>query len=436
METFLLRNIGNPDSADINEYIKAGGYQALAKALALKPSDIIDEVKKAGLRGRGGAGFPTGMKWSFAAADQNKSKYLVCNADEGEPGTFKDKTVLEKNPHLLIEGMCISAYALGAGYGYIYLRGEYPQAEHILEVAIKEAYDKGFLGDNILRKGVRFQLAVHQGAGAYICGEETALIASLEGKRGQPGIKPPFPVNEGFLAKPTIVNNVETFANIPYIIGIGSNEYSKLGNSDCPGPRLFSVSGHVKKRGVYELPVGISLKEIIYTHCGGIEGDKNLKAVIPGGITTPILPADKIDCPMDFVNMPKSGSMPGSGAVMVFDESVDLVKVCRRAIKFLEHESCGKCTPCREGIGWLRSILDRLATGEGREGDIDLLLEVSKNIMGKTFCALGDGAAGVVQNFIKHFRPEFETHINKDYPTHLPLREEWTAEGPVPGVRA
>ena len=413
METFLLRNIGNPDSADINEYIKAGGYKALAKALALKPSEVIDEVKKSGLRGRGGAGFPTGMKWSFAAADRKKPKCLVCNADEGEPGTFKDKVILEKNPHLLIEGMCISGYACQAEYGYIYLRGEYPQAKYILEGAIKQAYDKGFLGDDILRKGIRFQVAVHQGAGAYICGEETALIDSLEGKRGQPRIKPPFPVNEGYMAKPTVVNNVETLANIPYIIEIGSNKYSQLGSSGCPGPKLFSVSGHVKKPGVYELPMGTSLKEIIYTHCGGIAGDKNLKAVIPGGITTPILPAGKIDCPMDFVNMPRHGSVLGSGGVMVFDESVDLVKVCRRAIKFLEHESCGKCTPCREGVGWLRSILDRVADGEGRDGDTDLLLEVSKNIMGKTFCALGDGAAGVVQNFIKYFRPEFESHINK-----------------------
>ncbi|MGD0282086.1 MAG: NADH-quinone oxidoreductase subunit NuoF [Dissulfurispiraceae bacterium] len=413
MEKFLLRNIGNPNSADIKEYIKAGGYKSLAKALAVKSSDIIDEVKKSGLRGRGGAGFPTGMKWSFAAADQKKPKYIVCNADEGEPGTFKDRPILEKNPHLLIEGMCISGYALEAEYGYIYLRGEYPQAKYILEAAIKQAYDNGFLGDDILRKGVRFHIVVHQGAGAYICGEETALIESLEGKRGQPRIRPPFPVNEGFLGKPTVVNNVETLANIPYIVEIGSNEYSHIGSSDCPGPKLYSVSGHVKKPGVYELPMGISLRELIYTQCGGISGDKSLKAVIPGGITTPILPADKIDCPMDYVNMPKHGSMLGSGAVMVFDESVDLVKVCRRAIKFLEHESCGKCTPCREGVGWLRSILDRVSYGEGMAGDIDLLLEVSKNIMGNTFCPLGDSAAGVVQNFIKHFSPEFEGHVGK-----------------------
>ncbi len=412
MEKYLLRNIENPNSADISEYTKAGGYAALSKALDMKPAEIIDLIKKAGLRGRGGAGFPTGMKWSFAAADPKRPKYLLCNADEGEPGTFKDRPILEKNPHLLIEGMIISGHALQAEYGYIYLRGEYPQAKDILEAAIKQAYDKKILGDDILGKGVKFELYVHQGAGAYICGEETALIESLEGKRGQPRIKPPFPVNEGFLAKPTVVNNVETLSNVPYVVEIGAEEYSKIGSSDCPGPKLFSVSGHVKKPGVYELPMGTTLKDIIYTHCGGITGDKKLKAVIPGGITTPILPADKIDCPMDFVNMPKHGSMLGSGAVMAFDESVDLVKVCLRAIKFLEHESCGKCTPCREGVGWMRSILGRISSGAGSEGDIDLLMEVSKNIMGKTFCPLGDGAASVVQNFIKHFRNEFEAHIN------------------------
>lgn len=411
MEKYLLRNIDNPNSADLNEYAKAGGYKALAKALAMEPAAIIDSVKKAGLRGRGGAGFPTGMKWSFAAADPKKPKYVVCNADEGEPGTFKDRPILEKNPHLLIEGMVISGHALGAEYGYIYLRGEYPGAKDILDGAIRQAYDKGYLGDDILGKGTRFHLAVHQGAGAYICGEETALIESLEGKRGQPRIKPPFPVNEGFLAKPTVVNNVETLANLPLIIEIGADAYAQIGSVDCPGPKLYSVSGHVNKPGVYELPMGTTLRDIIYTHCSGIRGGKKLKAVIPGGISTPILPADQIDCPMDFSAMLKHGSMLGSGAVMVFDETVDLVKVCYRAIKFFEHESCGKCTPCREGVGWLRSILGRIDRGAGREGDIELLLEIAKNIFGRTFCPLGDGAAGVVQSFIKHFRGEFESKI-------------------------
>jgi len=411
MEKVLLKNIENSNSADINEYKKVGGYSSLPKALGLQPKEIIEEVKKAGLRGRGGAGFPVAMKWTFASADPKFPKYLLCNADEGEPGTFKDRPILEKNPHILIEGMAISAYALGAEYGYIYLRGEYPEAKNILNKAIRQANDNGFLGDNILGKGIKFHLAVHQGAGAYICGEETALIESLEGDKGQPRIKPPFPVNVGVFSKPTVVNNVETLSNLPYIIKIGGEAYSKIGSADCPGPKLFCVSGHIEKPGVYELPMGTILREIIYNHCGGIKNGKKLKAVIPGGITTPVLPPDKIDCPMDFVNMPKHGSMLGSGAVIVMDETVCLVKVCYRALKFLEHESCGKCTPCREGTGWLRGILGRIESGEGRAEDVDLLLSVSGNMMGKTFCPLGDGAASVVQNFVKHFRPEFEEHI-------------------------
>jgi len=411
MEKILLKNIDNPNSADINEYKKVGGYRSLPKAFGYKPQEIIEIVKKSGLRGRGGAGFPVAMKWSFASADPKFPKYLLCNADEGEPGTFKDRPILEKNPHLLIEGMAMSGYAIGAEYGYIYLRGEYPHAKDVLNRAIAQAYDNGLLGDNILNKEVRFHLAVHQGAGAYICGEETALIESLEGDRGQPRTRPPFPVNVGVFLKPTVVNNVETLANIPYILEIGGEAYSKIGSPDCPGPKLYCVSGHVEKPGVYELPMGTILRDIIYTHCGGIKGGKKLKAVIPGGVTTPVLPADKIDCPMDFVNMPKHGSMLGSGAVIVMDESVCLVKVCYRILKFLEHESCGKCTPCREATGWLRSILERIENGEGVGGDIELLLSVSGNMLGKTFCPLGDGAASVVQNFIKHFRNEFEEHI-------------------------
>ena len=411
MARYLLKGIENPRLSDIKEYKKIGGYKSLSKALDHQPKDIIDEVKKSGLRGRGGAGFPTGMKWAFASADPQSPKYLICNADEGEPGTFKDKLILEKKPHLLIEGMVISGYALNAENGFIYLRGEYPAAKDILENAIRQAYDEGFLGDNILGRGVKFHLSVHQGAGAYICGEETALIESLEGKRGQPRIKPPFPVNVGVFSLPTIINNVETIANIPYILEIGAEAYSKIGSKECPGPKLYSVSGHVEKAGVYELPMGTSLRELIYAHCGGIKGGKRLKAVIPGGISTPILPADKIDCPMDFVNMPRHGSMLGSGAVIVFDETTCLVKVCYRALKFFEHESCGKCVPCREGTGWLRSILERIENGEGKEDYIELLLDVSGNIAGKTLCPLGDGAASVVQNFIKHFRDEFEEHI-------------------------
>lgn len=413
MGKVLLKNIDNPDSADINVYKNSGGYSSLLKALELQPKDIIEEVQKSGLKGRGGAGFPVAMKWSFAAADPKFPKYLLCNADEGEPGTFKDKIILEKNPHLLIEGMIISGYALGAECGYIYLRGEYPKSRDILNKAIAQAYDDKFLGNNILGKNKKFHLSVHFGAGAYICGEETALIESIEGDRGQPRIKPPFPVNAGVWAKPTVINNVETLSNLPYILEIGGEAYSKIGTPECPGPKLYCVSGHVQKPGVYELPMGTTLREIIFTHCGGIKDNGKLKAVIPGGITTPILPPDKIDCPMDFASMPKYGSMLGSGAVIVMDETVCLVKVCWRALKFLEHESCGKCTPCREGTGWLRKILERIENGNGSQEDIGLLLSISSNMMGKTFCPLGEGAASIIQNFIKHFRPEFEDHINK-----------------------
>ncbi|UCG77350.1 MAG: NADH-quinone oxidoreductase subunit NuoF [Nitrospirota bacterium] len=411
MDTFLLKNINTPGSADISVYKKSGGYKSLKKALKMKPEDIIDEVKRAGLRGRGGAGFPTGMKWDFASRDKNFPKYLLCNADEGEPGTFKDRPILEKDPHLLIEGMAISAHALQAEQGYIYLRAEYPAAKKILEDAIDQAYEDGILGEGIMGSKTNFDLAVHRGAGAYICGEETALIESIEGKRGQPRLKPPFPVNVGAWGKPTIVNNVETLSNLPLIIEIGADAYSKIGNPDCPGPKLYSVSGFVNKPGVYELPMGTSLKDIIYDHCGGIKNGGNLKAVIPGGISTPILPPDKIDCQMDFVSLPKCGSMLGSGAVMVFDESVCLVKVAARAMYFFEHESCGKCTPCREGTGWLRNILERIENGLGRRGDVELILEVASNISGKTFCPLGDGAAGMVLSFIKHFSDEFDEHI-------------------------
>lgn len=411
MEKYLLKGIGDFDLTDIEAYKKIGGYESLRKALEIEPQKVLEEVKQSGLRGRGGAGFPTGMKWAFAAADPKFPKYLVCNADEGEPGTFKDRPILEMKPHLLIEGMAISGHALKAEYGYIYLRGEYPKAKDILDDAIRQAYEKGLLGDNILNKGIKFHLFVHQGAGAYICGEETALIESLEGKRGQPRIKPPFPVNVGAFAMPTVVNNVETLANIPFIIEIGADAYSTIGSKGCPGPKLYCVSGHIEKPGVYELPMGTMLREIIYDHCGGIKGGRKLKAVIPGGISTPVLPADKIDCPMDFVSMPKHGSMLGSGAVIVFDDSVCMVKVCYRALKFFEHESCGKCTPCREGTGWLRSILGRIENGEGKMEDIDKLVDVAGNIAGKTFCPLGDGAASVAQNFVNNFREEFEEHI-------------------------
>ena len=413
MEKILLKNIDNPNSADIDEYLNAGGYSGLKKAMELEPADIIEEVSTSGLKGRGGAGFPTAMKWRFASSDPKFPKYLVCNADEGEPGTFKDRPILEKNPHLLIEGMAISGIALGSEQGYIYLRGEYPEAKEILETAIDQSRAKSYLGNDILGKGAKFDISVYQGAGAYICGEETALIESLEGKRGQPRSKPPFPVNQGAWDMPTIVNNVETLSNIPYILEIGGEEFAKIGSENCPGPKLFCVSGSVNRPGVYELPMGITLKEIIYDYAGGIKNNGKLKAVIPGGISTPVLPAESIDCHMDFTSMQEAGSMLGSGAVIVMDESVCMVKVAHRAMEFFEHESCGKCVPCREGTGWLRKVLERIENGKGREDDLSLLMYVSGTMTGRTFCPLGDGAAGVVRAMVNHFKNEFEDHIRE-----------------------
>ncbi|MDA8173231.1 MAG: NADH-quinone oxidoreductase subunit NuoF [Nitrospiraceae bacterium] len=408
---YILNYTEAPDSATLAGYERAGGYRGFRKALGLEPAAVIDIVKKSGLRGRGGAGFPTGMKWLFAFHDPKTPKYLLCNADEGEPGTFKDRRILEKAPHLLIEGMLIAARALKAEQGYIYLRGEYPAARKILELAIAEAYEKGYLGENVMGSGGRFHLSICRNAGAYICGEETALINSLEGKRGQPRLKPPFPVSVGAFGKPTVVNNVETLANLPFIMEAGPEAYLKIGNPQCPGNKLFPVSGHVDRPGLYELPMGTPLKEIIHNHAGGVKGGKALKAVIPGGISAPVLTADMTDCPMDFISLPRYGSMLGSGAVMVFDETTCMVKVAWRALKFFEYESCGKCTPCREGTGWLRTVLERIEAGGGRHSDIALLEDICNNIIGKTFCPLGDGAAFAALNFIKHFRADFEAHM-------------------------
>ncbi|WP_420264481.1 NADH-quinone oxidoreductase subunit NuoF [Candidatus Magnetominusculus dajiuhuensis] len=412
MKNIILRNIENPNSHRIEEYIKAGGYFAIEHALnEMTPRDIIDDIKKSGLRGRGGAGFLTGTKWQFASLDPKFPKYIVCNADEGEPGTFKDRVILERNPHQLIEGMVIAAYALQSVRGYIYVRAEYPHVEKRLNDAIKEAYEKGFLGNDIMSKHFRFNLTVHRGAGAYICGEETALINSLEGRRGEPRIKPPFPVNAGAWAKPTIVNNVETFANIPYIIETSPKAYSFLGTKDSPGTKLFCVSGAVNKPGVYELPFGTPLREIIYDCCGGIRGGRALKGVIPGGLSTSILTPNDIDCPMDFANLAKHGSMLGSGAIIVLDDTMCIVKIYERAMRFFEHESCGKCTPCREGTSWMRTILGRIEDGMADMEDLAMLEDVALNVVGKTFCPLGDGAAHVLLSAMKRYRGEFEYHV-------------------------
>jgi NADH-quinone oxidoreductase subunit F len=406
MQPLLLKNTDNPDSAGIAEYLRVGGYQALEKALEMTPAEVVEEVQQSGLLGRGGAGFPTGRKWEFAVRAIGSPKYLISNADEGEPGTFKDRVLMEKNPHLMIEGMVIASHALGSEMGYIYLRHGAR-----LEKAIEEAYEHGYLGDAVRGTSLRFHLEVFRGAGAYICGEETALIDSLEGKRGQPRLKPPFPVNAGLWGKPTIVNNVETLCNIPLILELGSSAYAEIGSPAAPGPKLYCLSGCVKKPGLYEAPMGIGLKDLIYDHAGGMRNGHELKAVIPGGLSTPVLPADAVDCAMDFASLVEVGSALGSAGVIVMDDTVCMVRVARRAAHFYEVESCGKCVPCREGTGWLEKVLTRIESGDATMDDLGLIEDVSDAILGNCFCPLGDSAAEVVNAIVKHFRGEFEAHI-------------------------
>ena len=412
-ETLFIQHF-NDESRPLDYYLgKMNGYQASKKAFGMQKDDIIAEVKKSNLRGRGGAGFPTGMKWGFIPKQSAKPKYLVCNADESEPGTFKDRDLMRFTPHLLIEGMLIAGYAIDAHIGYIYIRGEYTREAKLLTAAIDEAYAKGYLGKNIQGSGFDFDLTVHRGAGAYICGEETGLLNSLEGKRGEPRVKPPFPAQAGAFGGPTIVNNVETLTAIPFIINQGGDWFSKLGKIEkSGGTRLFCVSGHVKRPGLYELPAGgVTLRELIYDHCHGILGDKKLKAVIPGGSSAPVLTPDEIDVIVDIEPLMKVGSMLGSAGIMVVSEDYCMVKLIQRITKFYAHESCGQCTPCREGCKWMEDILHRIEHGHGRENDLALLLDIADNINGKTLCALGDAAAGPVMSFVKKFRADFEEHI-------------------------
>ncbi len=399
---------------DIASYEAVGGFNALKKAVDKGPQFVLEELNSSGLRGRGGAGFPTGRKWAAVAEDTATPKYLLCNADEGEPGTFKDRLILETNPFLLIEGMALAAFTVKAGAGYIYLRGEYPALFHLLEDVIVQSRKHGYIGPDFMGTGIDFELYVHRGAGAYICGEESAMIESLEGKRGQPRPRPPYTVNYGYLGKPTIANNVETFVNVPLVLNMGSDAYSKIGSPGSPGPKLFSVSGDVVRPGVYELPMGVPLAEIIYEHCGGIKGGKAIKAVIPGGVSTAVLKSDELVCRMDF-STKCEGSMGiiGSGAIIVFDEDTCMVRVAYRIAKFFSHESCGKCTPCREGTDWIRAILLRIEQGLGLEDDIRVLREVCGNIAGNSFCALGDSAALSATSFLDKFGDEFQEHINK-----------------------
>lgn len=410
MEPYLLPPI--PDYHKIGVFESHGGYQMLKKALGMKPEELIDEVKKSNLRGRGGACFPTGLKWSFMPKQSEKPKYLCINGDESEPGTFKDREIFEVNPHLLIEGIVIAAYAMGIRTCYLYIRGEYNKWIKMMQKALDDAIAKGYVGENILGSGFSTDIFLHRGAGAYICGEESALMNSLEGERGYPRIKPPFPAQYGLWGSPTTINNVETLANIPVILKIGWEAYSKIGAPKHPGPILVGISGHVNKPGVYEVPTGVLLTDLIHTNAGGVPGGKSIKAVIPGGSSTMILRGDSIEgVAMDAESLKAAGSAVGTAGLIVMDEDTDLIKVITRITKFYYHESCGQCTPCREGTGWMFKMLKRFEHSEAREGDIELLLDVANNIEGNTICALGDAAAWPVQSMIKRFRDEFEKRI-------------------------
>ena len=412
-ETPLIsKNWGVQDSHKIDVYLRQGGYQALAKALKeMTPEAIIEEVKKSNLRGRGGAGFPTGMKWSFVPKDSAKEKYVICNADESEPGTCKDRPLMEMDPHQLIEGMVIAGRAIQSHRGFIYIRGEYRYVLDIVDGAIAEAYAHGYLGKNILDSGYDFDLLTHTGAGAYECGEESALMESLEGKRGYPRIKPPFPAVVGLYGCPTIINNVETLSAVPSIIREGGNAYAGRGTPKNGGTRMVCIAGHVNNPGIYEVPLGMNMKKFIYEVAGGIPEGKKLKAVIPGGSSCPLLSAEEIDIPMDYDSVAKAGSMLGSGGMVVMDEETCMVDMARRIMHFYAHESCGWCIPCREGTIWLRKILERFHAGLGRREDIDMIADLAKNMLGRTFCPLGDAAAMPTISIMKKWRNEFEEHL-------------------------
>jgi NADH-quinone oxidoreductase subunit F len=401
----------------LSDYVSRGGYEALRKILGqggvvgMTPEQVVAEVKLSGLRGRGGAGFPTGLKWSFMPRQFPGQKYLVCNTDEGEPGTFKDRDIVRFNPHILIEGMIIAAYAMGTSVGYNYIHGEIFEDYERFEDALEEARAAGFLGDNILGSGFNFQLHAAHGFGAYICGEETALLESLEGKKGQPRFKPPFPASFGLYGKPTTINNTETFSAVPWIIRNGGQSYLEVGKPNNGGTKIFSISGDVALPGNYEVPMGTPFAELLRL-AGGMRDGRALKAVIPGGSSAPVLPAGIImDCTLDYDSISKAGSMLGSGAVIVMNDTRCMVKSLERLSYFYQHESCGQCTPCREGTGWLWRMVRRIENGEGRAEDLDLLNSISDNIAGRTICALGDAAAMPVKSFVKHFRAEFEYHI-------------------------
>lgn len=422
----LLDKVGVEGIAGYDVYRREGGYRSVEKALKMTPEEVVEEVKKSGLRGRGGAGFPTGMKWSFLAKPEGVHRYLLCNADESEPGTFKDRYLMEKIPHLLIEGMIASSYALGANTSYIYIRGEYMYVLRILEKALAEAYAKGWLGKNIQGSGYDLELSVTCGAGAYICGEETAMIESLEGKRGNPRMKPPFPAVKGLWQCPSVVNNVETIAAVVPIINDGGEEYAKIGIGKSTGTKLISAGGNIVKGGVYEIEMGLTVEEFLYSDewCGGMKNGKKLKACVPGGSSVPILPhylvcktAEGADRLMSYESLAEggfaTGSMMGSGGFIAYDEDQCIVRNTWNFTRFYHHESCGQCSPCREGTGWMEKVLHNLENGHGKQSDIDLLWDIQRRIEGNTICPLGDAAAWPVASAIRHFREEFEWHVNE-----------------------
>lgn len=419
-EHIILRNRDIPGIDSLEVYRKHGGYEGLAAALKKTPEEVTAIVKESGLRGRGGAAFPTGVKWGFIPAGAFP-RYVVVNADESEPGTFKDREIIEKTPHQLIEGIAIAAYAVQANTAYVYCRGEFKYPARILERALKEARVAGFLGPNILGSGFSLEVYIHLGAGAYICGEETALLESLEGKLGQPRQRPPFPATYGLYGKPTVINNVETLANVPPIILRGAQWYKSIGTEKSTGPKIFCLSGHVNRPGNYELPLGTPLRELIFKYGGGVRDGRTVKAVLPAGASAPLLTSEHLDVALDYESVARAGSMLGSASIVVLDETTDMVWLALKTSRFFRHESCGKCTPCREGTYWMVSILDRLESGHGRPEDIDLLDSVANQIvLDRPFCLLGDFSTSAVLSGIKYFRQEYEDHIGERWSVTFP----------------
>jgi NADH-quinone oxidoreductase subunit F len=408
----LLEDIDEPGLATREVYERRGGYEALRKALSMTPDEVVEQLRASALRGRGGAGFAMGTKVSFLPKG-NIEKYLVCNADESEPGTFKDRELLQKTPHRLIEGLVIAAYAAGASRSFIYIRGEYVLQAEVVEAALEEARAAGYVGERILGSGFSLSLVVHRGAGAYICGEETALLDSLEGKRGNPRLKPPFPANQGLYKGPTLINNVETLCTVPTIIAIGGSEYARLGTETSTGTKVVSVSGHVRRPGNYEIELGISSREIIYGLAGGPPEGREVKCWFPGGSSAPVLTAADLDVPYDFDSLAKAGSMLGSGAIIVVDDSTPILDVALKVARFYRHESCGKCTPCREGTNWTVKMLERIETGEATPIDLEIMASVQEHIIGNCLCVLGDAMAMPIGSMIAKFRDEFEVHIER-----------------------